>query len=109
MFPDWTFPLVFEMREPVGRFDDDRARARFRPRQACPVRRGDITNVLAKPRRRGHLPDRDICLTSGSAILAEPGQSADGDRVTAGAFSLPQEDMPCSNVCCSLPTVSRRI
>ena len=32
----------------------------------------------------------DICLTSGGAIFAEPGQSAHGALIVAGAFS-PQE------------------
>ena len=88
VLPDRALPLVLEMREPVGGLDHDRTGARFGPRQARPVRRGDVANVLAKLRRASSSADRDICLTSGPAIPAEPGQSADGRGAAAGAFSL---------------------
>ena len=89
--PDRTLPLVFEMRQPVGRFHEDRAGARFRPRQPRPVRRGHVTNVLASLRGRAHRADRDICLTSGPAIPAGPGQSADGRR------RPPRAHAPCDH------------
>src|SRR5262249_27508919 len=52
--PDGTFPLVFEMRQPVGGLDDEGTGSRFGPCEARPVRRVDVANVLAKPRRAAH-------------------------------------------------------
>ena len=100
--PDRTLPLVLEVREPVGCLDDERTGAGLGPCEARPVPRVDVAHVLTELRRSAHVSDRDICLTSGSAILVEPGQSADGLRVSPAAFSWwSQEGMPCSNACCS--------
>ena len=50
MPPDRAAQFVLEMREPVGRLDENGTLTRFRPRQASSVGRGGVADVLAKPR-----------------------------------------------------------
>src|ERR1700677_605141 len=62
--PNGALPFEFQMREPVGGFDDELASSRFRPRQARPIRRLEIANVLPRLVRNCHWGGRDICLIS---------------------------------------------
>src|ERR1700729_4161327 len=63
--PNGALPFVFEMREPVGGFDDELAGTRFRPRQTRPIRCLEIANALPGLVGNCHRADRDICLISG--------------------------------------------
>ena len=62
--PNGAFPFVFQMREPIGGFDDEMTGARLRPRQAHPIRCLEIANVLPGLVGNCHRGDWDICLTS---------------------------------------------
>ena len=108
VLPDRAFPLVFEMREPVGRLDDDRALARLRPRQARAVRRLHVANVLPELLGVGHRPHRDICRGSGPRILAQPGQRTHWRRRSPARRILRQfwRNRHVQAPCSSSPTAS---
>ena len=108
--PDGAFPFVLEMREPVGRLDEDRTRARFRPRQPRAVRRRR-RNGCAGEASRG-------CSSAGPGHLshtAKPRCQPDRDkapipRAPPRRHSLRhQEGMHVQTVHCSSPMAWRRI
>ena len=80
VLPHRAAPFVFEMRQPVRRLDERRSVSRLRPRQLRAVRRLHVADLLAQVLGFGLGRHRDIRLSAGAAILAQPGQSSHGAR-----------------------------